>query len=52
VTAFDEQRKVVLLVFSGPKPTGTFNEPSEALRADKKNFGATRKARWFGRVDA
>ena len=35
--------------FSGPKPTGTFNAPSEALRADKKNFGATRKARWFGR---
>jgi sulfide:quinone oxidoreductase len=34
--------------FSGPKPTGVFHEPSEALRADKKAFGATRKARWFG----
>jgi len=37
--------------FSGPKPTGKFHEPSEALRADKTQFGATRKARWFGRVD-
>jgi sulfide:quinone oxidoreductase len=35
--------------FSGPKPTGTFHEPSEALRADKHNFGVTRRARWFGR---
>jgi sulfide:quinone oxidoreductase len=35
--------------FSGPKPTGIFNAPSEALRVDKENFGATRKARWFGR---
>jgi sulfide:quinone oxidoreductase len=36
--------------FSGPKPTGTFHEPSEALRADKKSSGATRSARWFGRA--
>jgi sulfide:quinone oxidoreductase len=34
--------------FSGPKPTGVFHEPSEALRADKKEFGKTRRARWFG----
>jgi len=34
--------------FSGPKPTGTFHEPSLALRADKQNFGASRRARWFG----
>ena len=34
--------------FSGPKPTGTYHEPSEALQADKKAFGATRRARWFG----
>ena len=34
--------------FSGPKPTGVFHEPSEALRADKEQFGATRRARWFG----
>jgi sulfide:quinone oxidoreductase len=35
--------------FSGPKPTGTFHEPTIALVADKRNFGATRRARWFGR---
>jgi sulfide:quinone oxidoreductase len=35
--------------FSGPKATGVFHEPSEALRADKKHFGASRSARWFGR---
>jgi sulfide:quinone oxidoreductase len=34
---------------SGPKPTGTFGEPSAALAADKQSFGSTRRARWFGR---
>ncbi len=33
--------------FSGPKPTGTYHEPSLAQRADKTAFVATRKARWF-----
>jgi sulfide:quinone oxidoreductase len=36
--------------FGGPKPTGTFHEPSEDMRADKKTFGADRRARWFGRT--
>ena len=36
--------------FSGPKPTGKFHAPSEAMRADKKAFGTTRSARWFGRA--
>ena len=35
--------------FGGPKPTGTFNAPSAALVAEKKNFGASRRERWFGR---
>lgn len=35
--------------FSGPSPTGTFQEPSAALRAEKDHFGASRRARWFGR---
>jgi sulfide:quinone oxidoreductase len=35
--------------FSGPKPTGVFQPPSAALRADKARFGAERRARWFGR---
>jgi sulfide:quinone oxidoreductase len=34
---------------SGPKPTGTFQEPSAALVAEKARFGASRIARWFGR---
>jgi sulfide:quinone oxidoreductase len=33
---------------SGPKPTGTFREPSEALVAEKVDFGASRARRWFG----
>ncbi len=33
---------------SGPKPTGTFHEPSAALVAEKHHFGSSRSARWFG----
>jgi sulfide:quinone oxidoreductase len=33
--------------FGGPKPTGTFTSPSDALVAEKKHFGASRRARWF-----
>ncbi|HZV73127.1 MAG TPA: FAD-dependent oxidoreductase [Conexibacter sp.] len=33
---------------SGPKPTGTFRAPSGALAAEKRDFGASRGARWFG----
>jgi sulfide:quinone oxidoreductase len=31
----------------GPKPTGTFQAPSLDLAAEKKHFGASRRARWF-----
>jgi sulfide:quinone oxidoreductase len=34
--------------FSGPKPTGNFFAPSEELVMDKKYFGSSRAARWFG----
>jgi sulfide:quinone oxidoreductase len=35
--------------FSNPDcPTGTYFEPSVALRADKEHFGSSRRARWFG----
>jgi sulfide:quinone oxidoreductase len=34
--------------FSGPSPTGSFVEPSVALGAEKKYFGSSRRARWFG----
>jgi len=35
---------------SGPRPTGTFREPSAALVAEKQAFGASRRERWFGRT--
>jgi sulfide:quinone oxidoreductase len=34
---------------SGPRPTGTYRAPSQALVAEKVEFGASRRARWFGR---
>jgi sulfide:quinone oxidoreductase len=34
---------------SGPKPTGTFHEPSDALVAEKLHFGSSRRVRWFDR---
>jgi len=33
----------------GPKPTGTFQAPSDALVAEKVFFGSSRVRRWFGR---
>jgi sulfide:quinone oxidoreductase len=33
---------------SGPKPTGTFRPPSSTLVAEKRDFGSSRRARWFG----
>ena len=32
---------------SAPKPTGSFQEPSAALVAEKQRFGSDRRARWF-----
>ena len=32
----------------GGKPSGTFSGPSEELAADKREFGDSRRARWFG----
>lgn len=34
---------------SGPQPSGTFQAPSGALVDEKHDFGASRRARWFGR---
>jgi sulfide:quinone oxidoreductase len=34
---------------TGPKPTGTFQEPSGELVAEKQQFGTSRRARWFNR---
>jgi sulfide:quinone oxidoreductase len=40
--------KVEVDFFSGPKPIGTYYEPSAAIRADKEHFSSSRRARWFG----
>lgn len=47
---FGEDRiaRVDIDFLSGPEKTGEFNAPSHALREEKDEFGATRRARWFG----
>lgn len=40
--------KVNVDFFSGPSPHGTYTEASVDLVADKKYFGSSREARWFG----
>jgi sulfide:quinone oxidoreductase len=37
--------------FSGHEPTGSFQAPSVDLRVEKQRFGASRRARWFGRTE-
>jgi sulfide:quinone oxidoreductase len=44
----DRVGRVDIDFLSGPSPTGTFQEPSPLLRADKARFGSSRRARWFG----
>jgi sulfide:quinone oxidoreductase len=44
----DQVGRVDVDFFTGPKPTGTFQEASEALVAEKTHFGSSRVARWFG----
>ncbi len=48
---FGDQRvgRVDVNFLSGPKPTGTFQQPSAALVAEKVHFGSSRAKRWFGR---
>jgi sulfide:quinone oxidoreductase len=40
--------KVEANFFGGPAPTARLVEPSPELAAEKKAFGSTRRARWFG----
>jgi sulfide:quinone oxidoreductase len=44
----DRIARVDVDFFSGPKPTGTYHAPSHELRVSKEEFGASRRARWFG----
>jgi sulfide:quinone oxidoreductase len=46
----DRIGRVDIDFLSGPTPTGTFQAPSEALRAEKEHFGSSRRGRWFGRT--
>jgi sulfide:quinone oxidoreductase len=45
----DQVGRVDVDFLSGPRPTGTFQAPSEALVAEKALFGSSRLQRWFGR---
>jgi sulfide:quinone oxidoreductase len=47
---FGDERvgKVVVDFLSGPAIKGTFAAPSREIAKDKEQFGATRRARWFG----
>jgi sulfide:quinone oxidoreductase len=44
----DQVGRVDVDFLSGPRPTGTFQAPSEALVAEKALFGSSRVQRWFG----
>ena len=44
----DEVGKVEVDFLSGPKPQGTFHGASVAVAEEKVQFGASRRARWFG----
>lgn len=45
----DRVARVDVEFLAGPKPTGTYQEPSEALKIEKTLFGSSRVQRWFGR---
>jgi sulfide:quinone oxidoreductase len=42
-----EVARVDIDFLSGPEKTGVYQAPSAELVAEKKDFGATRRARWF-----
>jgi sulfide:quinone oxidoreductase len=44
----DKVARVDVNFLGGPKPTGTFEPPSDALVEEKKLFGSSRVQRWFG----
>ena len=44
----DRVGRVDVAFLPGASPTGSFVEPSVALAGEKKDFGSSREARWFG----
>jgi sulfide:quinone oxidoreductase len=47
-----EVARVDIDFLSGPEKTGVFRPPTAQLVAEKKQFGSSRRARWFGHVSA
>ena len=47
-----EVARVDIDFLSGPEKTGVYRAPSAELVAEKKQFGASRRARWFGHAAA
>jgi sulfide:quinone oxidoreductase len=45
----DRVGRVDVNFLSGAAPTAVFSPPSAELSQEKQEFGATRRARWFGR---
>jgi sulfide:quinone oxidoreductase len=45
----DRVARVDVTFLPGQAPFGGFGDPSEAIAADKEEFGSTRVQRWFGR---
>ncbi|HEY6196243.1 MAG TPA: FAD-dependent oxidoreductase [Candidatus Eisenbacteria bacterium] len=46
----DRVGRVDVNFLGGPKPVGTFREPTAALVAEKAHFGSSRLQSWFGRA--
>ncbi len=46
----DQVGRVDVEFLKDPKPTGSFQQPSDALRVEKGLFGSSRVQRWFGRA--
>ncbi len=44
----DEVGRVDVNFLSGPSPTAAFQVPSVELAEEKRLFGSSRRARWFG----
>ena len=44
----DRVGRVDVDFFSGPSPSGSFLDPSPEVAAEKEEFGASRRRRWFG----
>ena len=44
----DRVGRVDVDFFTGPSPTGTFQEASRTLVGEKMDFGSSRRKRWFG----